>query len=317
MKLPIGRAVSATFAFVLQNWLEILRIVWAPFAIFMTIWLIIGPRYMSLNTEMMLVDPEDTEAVMTIIGQILPLMGLLLLLSFVFYAVLIAGILKLVIRGERPSMPFYLGFGADEWRLLGTWVLLFLIALGIQILAMVAAGVFGAVAAFVPGVGPLLAFAGGLAIFIAFIWGMLRLSLATPAAIGARRIGIGPSWAATKGNVWRLLGFWLVWVVLVLVLQIIAIAVVMPGYFGLMAASTSQDPETARNATIAIAEQANVFAQLSSPLGIVRVLFGLLVGAAMFTFMVAASGVAWRYINGEAGDGAQSSPGSSPTGMVS
>ena len=40
---------------------------------------------------------------------------------------------------------------------------------------------------------------------------MLRLSLATPATIGQRTIGLGPSWNAAKGNVWRLLGYWLIW----------------------------------------------------------------------------------------------------------
>src|SRR5262249_53848690 len=168
------------------------------------------PGYMQTMTAVSEGGAADPTQAMAAMSSALPTLLLISLTSIAAYMIIFAGILKLVIRGERPRLPFYLGFGADEWRLLGTWLLLILIFIGAYLLVGVVVALFGLLAVNLPGVGLIVAIVGMLAAFAAYFWLCLRFSLASPAAVGAQTIGVGPSWNTSKGNVWRLLAYWLI-----------------------------------------------------------------------------------------------------------
>jgi hypothetical protein len=216
--------------------------------------------------------------------------------SIAAYLIIFAGILKLVIRGEKPSLPFYIGFGADEWRLLGTWVLLMLIFVGVEIVAGIVGGLAAGLAISIPGGGAFIALAVGLAVLVVVIWVGLRFSLATPAAIGAQTIGIGPSWNTSKGNVWALFFYWLIWGLIFFIVEIVLITILMPGYFqaiGDMAGSAG-DPERLQRASEAMTASAMEMYDLSSPLNIIKMVASALIGTFLFATVAVAGGVAWR-----------------------
>ena len=244
------------------------------------------------------VDPQQA---MAALSAALPMALLLFVVSIAAYLIIFAGILKLVIRGQKPSLPFYLGFGADEWRLLGTWLLMMLIFIGAEILIVIASALIGFLAVNLGGVGGVIAFVAILALFVALIWLCVRFSLATPATIGAETIGIGPSWNISKGNVWRLLGYWVIWGLILVVVEILVLLMVMPGYFQAMGDifASGGDPAQLQRATQEMTDAALGLYDFSSPLNVLRLVLSGVIGALVFATVAVSGGVAWRLMTDE------------------
>lgn len=299
MKLPVLKAVGTTFAFTIEHALDLLKIVWLPLALLTAISAFVLPGYM--QTMMGVADlgaqpsPEDA---MRAMSAALPAAFAMMIAGVAVYMIIFAGILKLVIRGEKPSMPFYIGFGSDEWRLLGTWLLCFLIFIGVEILAAIVAGLAGGLAFGAGGAGIYIAFAVGIVVLVAIIWVCIRLSLATPAAVGAQTIGIGPAWNASKGNVWPLFFYWLIWGVIFVIVEIGLIAILMPGYFEAMgsvfSAAGTGSPENVQAASRAMNEQMLAMYDTSSPMALIRLAGSLVIGTVLIVLVAVAGGVAWR-----------------------
>jgi len=304
MKLPVFKAIGMTFAFVAQHWLDLVKIMWLPMAVLFGVMVFFLPGYMQTTLSLMeLGSQPDPEQALAAVSAMLPLMLLIMLVSIAVYLIVFAGILKLLIHGEKPSLPFYIGFGSDELRLLGTGALYVVIFIGLEIAVGLAAGLVGGLGMAVPGVGPIIAIVAACAALVVFTWVNLRLSLASPAAVGARAIGIGPSWKATRGNVWPLLGYWLIWILLLAVVEVILLLIIMPEYFQGMAAifsaSGSGSPAQVEEASRAMTEAAMAMYDLSSPLAIVRLVAGFLIGFVILAISVVSGGVAWRLITEE------------------
>jgi hypothetical protein len=83
-------------------------------------------------------------------------------------------------------------------------------------------------------IGAIIALIAMFAFAIALIWFMLRMSMSLPAAIGERKIGIAVSWRVTAGNVWRLLFYSILWLIVFCLLAAIYIALVTPDFLPLM-----------------------------------------------------------------------------------
>jgi len=296
MKLPVFKAVGMTFAFVLAHWLDLLKIMWLPLVLVIGVSAFIAPSYMQSMMAVGGGGATDPEAAMAAMSAALPMALLLFVVSIAAYLIIFAGILKLVIRGEKPSLPFYLGFGSDEWRLLGTWVLLMLIFIGVEIVAGIVGGLATGLAISVPGGGAYIAIAIGFVIFVALCWVGLRFSLATPAAIGAQTIGIGPSWNTSKGNVWALFFYWLIWGLIFFIVEVVLITILMPGYFQAMGDifNSAGDPERLQSASEAMTASAMAMYDFSSPLNIVKLAASALIGTFLFATFAVAGGVAWR-----------------------
>lgn len=267
-RLPVVRAIAATFSFLAENWLDLLKIVWLPTLVQVLLVRLLG----------------------NVPGGVL----LAVIIALGTNAMAASGILKLVLRGERPKHPFYIGFGREELRLIGTWCTIALLAVAIGTVFFIA--VFAASSAFsaVPVVGALVSLVLGVAMLAAPIWAMLRLSLASPSAVLGPGIGVVPSWRRTDGQVWPLLGYWAVWVLLMLVINWIVYAALLPDYFSGMR-DLMQAP-VADRAALAEELQARMTAMLdlATPAGAGRniVLFVVaLLGTTLFTL---AAGVAWR-----------------------
>ncbi len=295
-KLPVFKAVGTTLAFVLEHWLDLLKIMWLPLVLVILLSAAVAPAYMQGVMAVGQSGGSDPEQALAAMSATLPMALLLMLVSIAAYLIIFAGILKLVILGEKPSLPFYLGFGSDEWRLLGTWALQILIFIGAELVLTIAVTVAGAVAVNIPGAGVVILLVLSFAGLAAFIWLGLRLSLTTPAAIGAQTIGIGPSWNATKGNVWRLLGYWLILGLLFLAITIALMLIIMPGYFQGIAdmIGSGGNPDQLQRASREMTEAGLAIYDLSSPINIVRMVASNVVGMFVFATMAVAGGVAWR-----------------------
>lgn len=248
MKLPVFKAFGATYSFVLNNLFACVQIVWLPLAImyaaaywFLKQVLPLIPQLISqIETAKDTGTPESVPyAMLRLFAPIIQYEALLFLLVLVLFAVLSAGLLRFVVRGERPRLPFYLGFGGDELRLIFTWILIVLLFIGFELAAAIAIAILAAVTAMAA--KPLAATVAALAVVACLLiglWLVLRLSLSGAGAIAVRGIGIGPSWRAARGNSLNLLGFWiLVFIPLIaigMVLGGITSSVILPDILGIV-----------------------------------------------------------------------------------
>jgi hypothetical protein len=250
MRLPVFKAFGSTFAFVVGNIGEMVRILWLPIALLAAVewwfWLrcfnsIIGFSHLGPN-------PTPQEVIPLISAMAIPLV-VMFVAAVVLMPMVYAGPLRFLIRGEKPSLPFYLRFGADEGRLLLTYIVIVLINIGIAI----AFGIVQMIAVLLLGGphGPSAGLAVGLISLVRVvvtIWVSLRLSLAYAATIGEREVGVGPSWSVTKSNVWHLLVYWLLWIILLGGVTILVLIPLLPGFISFVSelSSVSHDPEQAK-----------------------------------------------------------------------
>jgi hypothetical protein len=207
-KLAPFRAIYETFSFTIRNWRTVFQITWLPLLLVSVPSAMISPYYLEalLNVSTAPNAGILNQAYMSIViwG------GLSFLLSVYSLLLMSAGLLRFALRDQRPTSFFYLGFGTDELRLLGTW------SLGYLILILIYLTTFGLVAltsmlSYGLGVaGGILTLVLAATILVGFVWICLRLSLSTPAAVIGKRIGLGLSWRATKYNTWPLLIYWII-----------------------------------------------------------------------------------------------------------
>lgn len=306
MKLSVFRAVGATFAYFTGEIATLVRILWLPLILLGVGIALVFPRYGAAALAMMELGPApDPAAAMPLVGSLAAAGGLFMLVFAIFYPMMFAGVMRHVIRGEKPKLPFYLSFGGDELRVLVTYVAVMIMLVLVYVVGVVALIVVSAMLALIPGAGAAIAGIVGIIGVIAFlcvlIWFALRMSLALPATIGARTIGIAKSWQATKGNVWRLLAFWVVWGVLFFAAQAVLMAVIMPDYFSDMARifAAAGDPEAVRRIQIESLRDSIETFSLSSPKIVLTALAGGAYGFFMLGLWAAAMGVAYRYVAGE------------------
>lgn len=230
MKLPVFKAFFAGLALVFGKAGELFKTLWLPALLMMAGLAFIMPRYLGAAVDMTAMDPADPAAVFAAMGPMFKYMGLLYLAMAILYPMMIAGNLKYIIRGQELGLPFYLQFGRDEFRILITILLLFIMFVLAAVageLAIVVLTIVSAIGS--KAIGGVIMLIAMLAFAIALIWFLLRMSLAFPATIGARKIGVAESWRLTKGNAWRLFFYWFFWWLVLVIVALLYIALAFPG----------------------------------------------------------------------------------------
>lgn len=300
MKLPILKAFFASFAYVAMRIGDVLRANWLGVLLLHGAMIVLMPRYLEPMIQAQLIDPNaDPTAVFSAMGPALQWLALLYLVMAIIYPMLIVGNLRPLLRGETPSLPFYLNFGMDELRVLITfilWVALTLITAVVGLVALIS--VSAALSAISPAIGGTIATIGVSAVTIAFIWFLLRMSLVYPATIAERQIGLPHSWRVTKGNSWRLFVFWFLWVLVFIVLALIYSAIILPGYMGvvgeLIAAGEDQIAQQAASAKIN-QMQLDMW-DISQPGGVINIAFSSVYTLITIALWNIAAGTAYRYL---------------------
>ena len=296
-KFPLSKAITTTFAYLTEEFFTWVKILWLPVLMLQAALTAIMPRYMNVTMQMLeLGDDPPTDAVLPLMGSFFTWIGVMLLVSLVIYAIIFGGVLRHISRGEKPTAPFYLQFGADETRILATMLLGGLV-IGI---AYIGGAIAFAAAATV--LGAALGILGGLIAFFLFFgflggiaWLCVRLSLAFPAAVAEQRIGLAPSWAATKGNFWSLSAYWLLFFIVIMFFASAYSMVVMPDYFsniGEMIAAGDDEAEVNR-INLEIIKQSMAMYDISNPRFLLTGIATYLYSFALFGVMSAATGVAY------------------------
>jgi hypothetical protein len=299
MKLPVFRAIGATFAFIAKYWLDILKIAWVPAALTCAIYLLIMPPYMAQVGAMETPAPGDVFAPML---ATLPYTLALIIASTVVNVPLVSGLMKLIVRDERPRL-LPIAFGADERNVLGSWGLIFAGCLGLIAVFGGALLLTQLLASLGPGPGSIIGLVAAVVVVGVGIWLGVRVSLASPAAIALKRIGVQPSWDATEENAWRLIGFWLIWIVAMFIISsFLTPFLTSPGYLDAVReiGPAARSPARLQAAMKHSNEVLAAGYALSDVGNVVRLLANALLAFLATLVLAIASGVAWRELTAEA-----------------
>lgn len=297
MKLPVFKAFGATIAYLVRHAPTLLAAMWVPALLLIAGTAYAMPQYVESVLAISSADPEA--GIPSFPPEFIRSMGIMMGAGALFYPMLTVASLRHLVRGDELKAPFYLSFGGDEIRIIAAYLLFMLMFVVVYIVFLLGFLVVTLVLSLLSkAVGGVIALIGVFAGMIAMFWFLLRLSLIIPAAIATRRIGIVESWHATKGNSWRLLGFWILMSLVMFVAVGVYMALALPGMFEFYAGifEAGADQAAAEEAQLKMLELQRDLYDPSKP-GFWPFIAGTYVYTIAITaLMNTASGTAWRYL---------------------
>lgn len=273
-KIPVGKTIAYAYGFTFGNFLTVLGLSWAPLAIMAVVALFALPAY--FNGMVAIVTTGDASAFFAAAG----LMFVLFVAAFGGFIMIYVAIARQALGLRTGPAFFYFSLDAAFWRLLlaylVTIVIAFALAIGLSILAGIAAVIFAPLAILVP-----------IVAVIAIIYGGLRLTfLMPPIAVAEERQVISRSWSLGKGNFWRMFAVILAIVIPLAIVQ----GVVQVSLFSSLI--LVPPPEDAGPAEMA-AFMAQMMAQVSSLLPLLVPVY-IVFYAATIALIISASAFAYR-----------------------
>ncbi len=250
IKLDISKAIGRSFTFLFRNIGDALRIAWLPILLQLAAFFLLMPGY-ARGTAPLAMAAGDPDAVAQAMGQALPgfgMLGLFILATFLTSVPMVVGLTRLVLKGEKPKGPFYIGWSRDETKVLQGWLIFAAIVAGLVIVLQVA----GILLRMALGPGPIAAIIVlliVLALMMAILVACVRLSLLAPATVTLGKIGLRESWERTDDDFWNFLGFWLLFIVMFAVIYLVLYFTFLlpPGYFASFKGMDPRDPDSIRD----------------------------------------------------------------------
>jgi len=247
MKLDISKAIGRTFTFLFRNIGDVLRIAWLPILLQLAAFFLLMPGYVR-GTGALATTAGDPDAAAQAMAQALPafgLVGLFYLVTLVTSVPMVVGLTRLVLKGEKPKAPFYIGWGNDETKLVAGWLIFAAMVVGLVIVIQ-----FGSVLLRgLLGPGPLavaIIFLINIVLVVAIFILCVRLSLLAPATVATGKMSLRDSWERTDDDFWNFLGFWLLYIVVFTIVYFVLYFTFLlpPGYFESFQGMDPRDPES-------------------------------------------------------------------------
>ena len=276
-KMSIGAAFSETFAFLKANWMQML--IWFGGALLLLG--LLGYLLLGSTFSAMAMSPGDPSVAMGAFGKI----GLFSLLA----AVILYGVCMLIWRGGRypgEAPNFGWAFQAGPAFALGMMVVMIAAYILIFIVMLIFGLVFGAAlggaGAFSPGALESGAVGGGaifvgvilyIALILFLLWVQGRFIVAGP--VMADRLtrnpitGLSESWRLTQASQWTIVGFYVVFAILVFVYAIV-VGMVVGGIFGSLAGGSMAGAMISLIISAALIYLPLIMVSFSVPVGVYR-----------------------------------------------
>jgi len=315
MRLPVFKAVGASFSYIITHFLTIMKIAWLPMLAMFAVQLLVMPDLFDAQLQMLDVDPNaDPATVFENMGPMMAASGKIYLAMAIFYPMIIAGLLRHLIRGEAPSLPFYLSYGASELRIVGSTMLLILLFFLVYIVGAIAMAVIiavlGLLGGALGGAGSAVAGVGSMIVMVAWIaalvWFMIRMSLVYPACIGENKIGVAASWSLTKGSAWSLFFYGIIWWLVMILISLIWMAFMGLGYADLLMDlfKNASDPEAMAEIQRKMFDMQRNLWSFSDFRSIAFLVVSYILTIVWSALMTTPAGVAYRFLKGTEGGGA-------------
>jgi hypothetical protein len=214
VKIPFTRTISGAYNFAFANIFSLLGIGWLPFLLLGAV--IAGVVYELAPQVMAIIDltggKPDPAKVLALVPQILLGEAIVIPVLLLASAMVTVGVMRKAF-GQMPG-PVYVYFSLDTpvWRLIGAYLLLWLLAVGtLIVLVGGVALVWFALDKVAPAAAIAVTVLLGIAAWVWAIYAIVRVQFFLPAVVVAENhISLGRSWALGRGNFWRIVGVVLV-----------------------------------------------------------------------------------------------------------
>lgn len=234
-KIPVFRSVARAYGFAFGHFGTALTVAWLPYALIVLAgFFLLVPAAQSclhgfadafgqINAEMTDVKQEQvaTDIVNQLFGLYRPVVVFFLLYIFL-RAVAAIGLTRASMGLDQDNRFFYFSAGAPVWKLFGSWLATFLIIYALQTVLVIAfvflTVVMALLGAALVKIGPDFLFASALLVYLAIYLAVLcivayvsiRLNFfLPPIVISEKKLDLLRSWELSKGNVWRIVGIYL------------------------------------------------------------------------------------------------------------
>lgn len=221
MKIPFERTIASAYRFAFTNILSVIGVGWFPVLLLS---LLVGgliymmlPQLTEFGTTFLAAASGDKKAadpahVVTLLGSLAGSYFLIIIAVILTQAMINVGLMRKALGLHEGPIFFFFSLGSQVWRLIGSYLLLVLLAWAYMFLCIVAcfaiyaglaqASQGGAIAAVV-----FIAIFAGLFL----IYAAVRISFFIPPVVVAENhIGIRRAWHLGYGNFWRILGILLI-----------------------------------------------------------------------------------------------------------
>lgn len=161
---------------------------------------------------------------------LLPVAFVWVFLLFILFAAYEAACVRWMLRGDT-SAPLQLHFGADMWRVYGTywaWLIYVAITWVIFFVVMMAAGAVGANSG---AMGGWVGLAITAAYLVAWFYTSVRLSPASATSIGVGEFAPLKAWRASKGRFWALFGSYFLLIIIYFVVVCFVSAIALGSFY--------------------------------------------------------------------------------------
>ena len=215
MKISFEQTITGAYRFVFSIILSVIGIGWFPFLLFAGIAgaTIVGvlPLFHGLIIEGS--DNQiDTARLGVVIGPLIGAFILVIVAGAFAQAMVYVGLMRKAL-GQHPG-PVYILFslGSQVWQMIGSYLLLGLLAWGRIALAAAAVTAISLVLQkYAPAVQILVTVLLVIACYFFAIYALIRTTFFIPAVVVAENhIGIRRAWHLGKGNFWRIIGVMLI-----------------------------------------------------------------------------------------------------------
>jgi len=196
----------------------------------------IGPESATLRATAQGAIPSDPAEATRQSRILAPFLMIMLPLVLVFWSVLTSAVYRAILKPGEGGFG-RIRFGADEIRMMGLIVILFLVLVSTLFALRMADGLGAILAASGGGVGAVLGNLVRLAGFLAITAFWIRLSLAGPITFVSREIHVFRSWTLTKGHFWRLTAAYGLAIGSALVVMLLALVIFAAAALGFAGAS--------------------------------------------------------------------------------